>query len=396
MARIAVAGAGIGGLAAAIALARAGHSVAVFERSPAPTEAGAGLQLSPNAAAVLRNLGLLDAVRREAVAPAELVIRRGRDGRDIARLPFGAAAEARYGAPFLVTRRADLHDVLLSEARRLPLALRFGTPVEGWTARGAGLTVRLGGAADGEAAEADGLVGADGIFSAVRGRLRGIGPDDVRLSGRTAWRATIDVRHVPDGFAEPRSNLWLGPGAHLVHYPVAGGRQVNVVAITTDAGPDAGAARFWSAPGDPAALARGFRGWWEPARRLLAAAADWRVWPLLDRPPLARWSQGPVTLLGDAAHPMLPFLAQGAAQAIEDAALLAEAAARHPGDIVAAFAVYERGRRPRTARVQTASRRQGAVYHLGFPASAARDLAMRARPAAKLLARYDWLYGYRA
>lgn len=389
MPRIAIAGAGIGGLSASLALADAGCDVSVYERAEALPTAGAGVQLSPNACRVLAGIGVLDALRPSAVAPAEVLVRRARDGAALARIPLGAAAEARHGAPFLVTSRVDLQSALASRAGRHPrIALGFGRDVVDATPHGGGVALRFGGSGAPDA-EADGLVAADGIRSAMRRRVAGEGPDDARASGRSAWRSLVADADA-DALA-PRSNLWLGRRAHLVHYPVDGGRTVNVVAVV-DEPLEAGSAGFWSVPGERRDIELRFADWAAPARRLIGAAPEWRRWPLFDRPPLPRWSRGPMTLLGDAAHPMLPFLAQGAAQAIEDAAVLARCVAASPRDLSAAFAAYGRLRGPRTSRVQAESRRQGTVYHLGPPASTLRDVVLARLGPDRLAARYDWLY----
>lgn len=387
---IAVAGAGIGGLASALALADGGARVAVYERAGALEPVGAGVQLSPNAAIVLARLGVLDAVRASATEPEEVLIRRARDGAALARIPLGAS-RSRYGAPFLVAMRADLQAALLDRAERHPaISLAFGCGIAGYLRGERGVTLRFEDAAR-PSCEAAGLVAADGLRSAVRRQMAGSARDDARPSGRSAWRALVPREAAEAEALAPRSNLWLGPHAHLVHYPVADGAFVNLVAVIDDgvAGPDAG---FWSMPGEAATVERWFSGWAAPARRLVAAAPGWRRWPLVDRPPLRRWSDGAVTLLGDAAHPMLPFLAQGAAQAIEDAAVLGSAVAQSPNDLAAAFRAYETARHRRTARVQADSRRQGRVYHLGPPASVLRDVVLSSLGPDRLAARYDWLY----
>ncbi|WP_237477716.1 FAD-dependent monooxygenase [Lichenibacterium dinghuense] len=386
MPRIAVAGAGIGGLAAALALAEVGCAVDVYERAEALEAVGAGVQLSPNAAIVLRRLGVLDALGAAAVPSSEVRMRRARDGAVLARVPLGPAAEARYGAPFLSALRADLQAALLACAARRPaIALHLGRGIEGYDLRASGVALRFAGGT----ANADALVGADGIRSAVR--RQGTGGDAPRASGRSAYRASVPREAADADAREPRSNLWLGPSAHLVHYPVDGGARINVVAIV-DEGIAADGADPWSQPAEAAAVERRFAGWAAPARRLIAAAPGWRRWPLFDRPPLPRWSAGPVTLLGDAAHPMLPFLAQGAAQSIEDAAVLADSVSRSGGDFPAAFSTYEALRRPRTSRVQAQSARQGSIYHLGPPLSLARDFVLSTLGPARLAARVDWLY----
>ncbi len=387
--RLAIVGAGIGGLSAALALARAGSDVTVFEQTASVAAFGAGVQLSPNATAVLARLGLLDAVRRRAVAPHEVLIRRGRDGIALAHIPL---ADGRFATPFLVVLRADLQDVLADAARReSAIGLRFGERITAFTDDADG--VRVLAAQPSSSGEVfDGLVGADGIRSGVRRRLAGRAPDDAVSAGRSAWRSLIASDAAPAEARHPRSNLWLGDKAHLVHYPVDGGRTINVVAIVDDDMTAPDEAAFWSTPADRSLLEARFSGWADPVRRLIGAASDWRKWPLFDRPPLAAWSRGAVTLLGDAAHPMLPFLAQGAAQSIEDAAVLADCVVAHSPDLPRAFSVYEQLRKGRTARVQLESRKMARVYHLARPASLARDAVLRSLGPRRLAARYDWLY----
>ena len=389
MPRIAIVGAGIGGLSAALTLARAGLAVTVFESAEAVAAFGAGVQLSPNATAVLARLELLAAVRRRAVAPSEVLIRRGRDGIALAHIPL---ADGRFATPFLVVLRADLQGVLAEAARHEDaITLRFGERITTFADAADGVRV----VSDGQPSSGerfDGLVGADGIRSGIRRRLAGRAPDDAVPAGRSAWRSLIASDTAPEDARHPRSNLWLGDKAHLVHYPVDGGRAINVVAIVDDIATMADDATFWSTPADGALVGARFSGWAEPVRHLIGAASDWRKWPLFDRPPLADWSRGAVTLLGDAAHPMLPFLAQGAAQSIEDAAVLADCAAAHPTDLARAFSDYERLRKPRTARVQRESRRMARVYHMARPASFARDAVLRSLGPRRLAARYDWLY----
>ena len=392
MPHVAIVGAGIGGLAAALSLARAGCRITVFEKVAALAEVGAGLQLSPNAAAVLRRLDVLDAVERQAVRLSAVRIGRGRDGAVLARLPLGQVAEERFGAPFLVTRRADLHDALLgAAAAHRDVLIETGHAVSGWSQAGAAIRIELGSS---RSVTVDGVVGADGLHSVVRGQLH---PTDRAAYGRrTAWRATVEAAALPGPFSEPCSNLWLGPKAHLVHYPVAAGRLVNIVAALDEPEENAALRGSWSSPGDPAEIAARFAAWAGPLRDLIAAAPTWRVWPLADRMPIDRWSCGPVTLLGDAAHPMLPFLAQGAAQALEDAEAIGEAVRRHGQDLARAFEDYEARRRARTARVQAQSRRQAGLYHLGGPAAAVRDFVLARTPGRRLLDRYNWLYAFRA
>jgi salicylate hydroxylase len=221
--------------------------------------------------------------------------------------------------------------------------------------------------------------------------------DPLVSAHRTAWRALIPEAGVPRLFHAPETNLWLAPKNHLVHYPLRGGGMVNVVAIVE--APKAGAGQDdagWNAPGDPQVINRHFAGWTPEVRALIAAAPDWRVWPLHDRRPLMRWSKGSITLLGDAAHPMLPFLAQGASQAIEDAAALASVLGDDVSDLPSALHRYAAIRARRAATVQNQSRRQGRIYHLSGLAAVARDLAIRTLGPDGLMARYDWVYGHKA
>jgi salicylate hydroxylase len=390
---IIVAGAGIAGLSAALAIARR-RNVLVLEKAPALTEAGAGIQLSPNASRHLRRWGVLERLRGAALEPRAVVIRRGRDGSVLARLPLDDA-ETRWGAPYLVVHRADLQQALRAAVADQPaIGVRLGVAVAGFAADQEQVAVgakhglirlRFEGAA---------LVGADGLGSEVRQRLNLPGDLPPQPARRTAWRATIPTGDLPEEFAAPQVNLWLGKGAHLVHYPIRGGTHVNVVAIVEDSSAGGDSAELWDEPRDPAVLQHSFARWHKTARSLLAATSDWRTRPLFDRTPIKHWSVGRVTLAGDAAHPMMPFLAQGAAQAIEDAAALEQAVSTN-GDVAAAFRTYEEARTTHTARMHAASRRQGDIYHLAGPAAVARNIVMRVLGPRQLLARQDWIYNYR-
>jgi salicylate hydroxylase len=387
---ILIAGAGIAGLSTALALARTGRSVVVFEKATVLTEAGAGIQLSPNASGPLARWGLIQRLRDSALEPRALLIRRARDGATLARLPIADAAR-RWGAPYLLAHRADVQRALLETVAEIPtIEVRRGVAVSGFAADEDKVAV---GAKHGMTMlrfEGDALIGADGLWSHVRQRL-GQSTDAPRPAGRTAWRALIPAAELPPEFAIPEVNLWMGRSSHLVHYPLRGGSCVNVVAIVEDQKAGGETKDFWNSKGDSSLLRQAFTGSDARAQTLLAAAADWRIWPLFDRAPLTRLASGRIALVGDAAHPMLPFLAQGAAQAIEDAAALEHAAARHT-DIGSAFADYASARAAHVARVQAASRRQGDIYHMGGAAACVRDLVMRALGSRRLLARQDWLY----
>ncbi|HEY0144642.1 MAG TPA: FAD-dependent monooxygenase [Methylovirgula sp.] len=389
-----IAGAGVGGLTAAIALARRGWRITLIERGDGNENIGAGLQLSPNASGILRDLGVLPGLAAAGLAPDAIHIRRARDGATLARLPL-ADAERRWGAPYLNVHRADLVRILRETALADPnvsfhpqtILAGFEQTANGVRAVGLRGPIRIG-------FEADCLIGADGVRSFVRARsaaLRGKLDDMPTQTRYAAWRTLIAAAGVAEDMRLPASNLWLGQGAHVVHYPLRAGKMINIVAVVDTREMLDEKADLWSQKGDPAWIAARLAHWAPPIRDLAAKAAEWRVWPLIERETPAAWSHGRVALLGDAAHAMLPFLAQGAAQAIEDAAALA-AALDPGGDIIGALAAYSAKRAPRAARVQSESRRQARIYHLGLPASLARDMALRSL-GSRLSRRYDWLYG---
>ncbi len=389
--RALIAGAGIGGLTAALALAREDFQVDVFERAPVLQEFGAGLQLTPNATRILARLGVLELVRALATAPRAIRILRGSDDAELARLPI-EDAERRWGAPYLVIHRADLQRALADGATRLPnVALHLGTEVAGIGADAGGVSIGLKRGLVAMRETGDVLVGADGLRSLVRQRI-GLGAADAPLfSGRVAFRATVESQKVAARWSASEVTLRLGAKAHLVHYPLRDGSIVNLVAAIESTWRGEKGDHPWDGVADRPALDRAFRDWSREARALIGAAVDWRAWPLFLRPPIAQFSLGPVALLGDAAHPMTPFLAQGAAQAIEDADALARRLAQ-TADVAAALASYSGDRVARATRVQRDALAQGRIYHMSGPLALARDLTMRALGAERLLKRYDWLY----
>ncbi len=387
-----VAGAGIGGLTAALAIARHGLHVTVFDQAQRLEETGAGIQLSPNASRILIALGLGEQLRRHVVAPEELRIMNARTARVLACAPLGAVAEKRYGAPYWVIHRGDLQAVLIDAVRVHPgIVLNLGARVEDFALNEDGVTVFARSAQHRVEDRGVALIAADGLWSSLRRRLGH--RREPRFARRTAWRALARADALMPELRAPAVNLWFGTRAHLVHYPVRGGSLINVVAIVRDDWREPG----WSAPGERAEILARYRTpmWSAVPRAILAAPEHWQKWALYDRPPLARWGKGAVTLLGDAAHPMLPYLAQGAAMAIEDAAVLAQRLADARDDPAGAMRRYERQRRERAARAQRAARRNGIVYQLGGPGAFLRTLALTAIGGERLLARYDWLYGWR-
>jgi salicylate hydroxylase len=388
-----IAGAGVGGLASALALVRRGWRVTLLERMRLAEDIGAGLQISPNAGAILRELDVLRRLSASALAPSAIHIRRGRDGATIARLPLDIA-ERRWGAPYLLAHRGDLHKALVEAVAEQPLIrLVPECTLTGFAAREDGITADALHGGIRVTHIADCLIGADGMRSHVRRLLAENQKDDMPAKARhVAWRTVIKSDGVALELRQPESTLWLGAGAHVVHYPLRGGRITNVVAVLDETVPIDGEADIWAQPGDPRRIAARFATWDRRIRALIASADEWRIWPLVERAPPPAWSAGRVALIGDAAHPILPFLAQGAAQAIEDAASLANYL--EPGaEISEGLAKFAAARRSRVIRVQNESRHQAWIYHLAPPAAALRDFAIRALGAERITARYDWIYG---
>ena len=387
-----VAGAGIAGLTAALALARAGIRVTVFEQAEKLEEAGAGLQLSPNASRVLIALGLRERLASVAVTPQAIRVMSGGSAREIVRIPLGDEAQRRYGAPYWSIHRGDLQSALADAVRsEIDVSLKLGVRVEDFAAhvKGVSVVARQGTQVRNERGIA--LIGADGIWSSVATRLRRQQPPTFRH--RTAWRALVSADSVPAEFRQPLVHLWLGHDAHLVHYPVKAGKLINIVGIVHDEWNEIG----WSAAGDRIEILRHFSRltWSEKARALISIPDRWLKWALYDRKDPFRGTRLPVTLIGDAAHPMLPFLAQGAAMAIEDAGVLAECLGSAPDDPTAAMRSYERQRMPRVTKAQQASRRNGDLYEMGRLKASLRDLALGALGGKRLLQRYDWIYRFR-
>ena len=393
---VVIAGAGIGGLTASLALAAKGFRILIIETAERLEEAGAGLQLSPNASRILIGLGLHGRLSTRALVPEAVSIMSAQHGGEICRLPLGEAAALRAGAPYWVMHRAGLQAALLEQVRDNPdIELRLGAAVEGAAARTSGVTVNLRDGTTRRQETAWALIGADGVWSALRNQLF---PDARPLfSGLIAWRGTIEASQLPREITARRVQLWMGPDAHLVAYPMSGGRQINMVAVLPDAWNQPG----WSAPGGAADIKRRFAQarWPESARMLIDAVDSWHKWALFTIPPMAAWHRDAMALLGDAAHSMLPFAAQGAGMAIEDAAVLARclgAAADEGADgAAAALTRYTGLRRARVARVHDLAQRNGRIYHLGGVAALARDLAIRAMGPQRMLARQDWIYDWR-
>jgi salicylate hydroxylase len=384
--RVIVIGGGIGGLTAALTLARSGLEVRVFEQASELREVGAGVQISPNASRILNRLGLEEPLRRFGVRPRATVIRRWDDGRVLARQPLAEACERDFGAPYYHFHRAELLDLLSVAVPRGVVHLDHRCV--GLSQRADRVEVKFH---NGATADADVVVGADGIHSTVREAI--LGPESPRFSGHVAYRGLVPAARVAHLGLEVVAGVWLGPGHHFVTYFVgAGARYLNWVAVT----PGEWRLESWTARGEVADALKEFDGWHPEVRAIIGSVDMTNRWALYDREPLARWTVGRVTLMGDAAHPMLPYMAQGAVQSIEDAAVLArclELGDAH--DPAGALRRYEETRKPRTSRCQEGSRRNGVMNHLGDgEEQRKRDANLAAAADAPLSRNSAWLYGH--
>ncbi|MBT1155077.1 FAD-dependent monooxygenase [Aminobacter anthyllidis] len=392
--RIVIAGAGIAGLTAALAFARHGLGVRIYERSPVLEEVGAGLQLSPNATRILGRLGVLDLVSASTVRPEAIVLRDAATLAERARMPLGAAAERRWKAPYLVAHRADLQGALLARVTESPLIeIATGATVGTVDAQADGVKVSLtqGGIDSHEHATL--FVAADGVWSASR---RLVGPNEKsRFSGELAWRTTIPVdSDVGRQFAGLTSlatvTTFLHPGFHLVAYPIRAGHAVNLVAFT----PGTAIAEQWSGETDAGAMKRVMHGTAPALARLVDEAGPWTVWPLHTVDPTRPWTApSGIALIGDAAHAMTPFAAQGAAMAIEDAYTLADAVAA-AANTAEALSRWEAARKVRVRKVARRGALNHFAWHAAGPVALARNLFLRLKSPASLAADMDWLYGW--
>ncbi|MBQ1023709.1 FAD-dependent monooxygenase [Micromonospora sp. C95] len=381
---VVIVGAGIAGLALAAALRRSGVDVVVYEQAPRLFEVGAGVQLAPNATRLLHRLGLAEQLRTVAVLPQTIEMRRWNDGELLRRTPLGESCRDRFGAPYYTLHRADLHACLLGLSP--PEQIRLNARCIGVTQTADSAQLRF---ADAASVKADLVVGADGIRSVVRKHLA---VDTPRYSGQTIYRGLVPADRVPHLVAEPAVRLWLGPDQHCVCYPVSSGQQVSFGATVPAVD---WREESWTARGTVGDLASRYQGWHPDVTRLIGAVDVVSRWALHDRESLDRLSHGRVVLIGDAAHPMLPFQAQGANQAIEDAAVLArclEAASRD--GLPAALRRYEQIRLPRTSRIQAESRAGAGTLHLADgTAQRLRDVAAGTSSG---LDRHQWLFEYDA
>lgn len=382
--RVGIAGAGIAGLTTALSLAHRGIPSTIFERVGQLQEAGAGLQISPNAGRILEKLGLAAELDGAAVRPEAIDLRSGRTGEPIVSLPLGEGARASYGAPYRLLHRADLQSLLLKAVLandQIDLKLSSGATAVAQTDDE--VTISAGG----DDHSFDCVVAGDGVRSLLRSAIPGA--RQPRPSGRTAWRTTIPIGLAPRDLPPERTTVLLNRAAHVVIYPVRGGRLVNVIVVIEEDWDSAD----WSAPGDADVLRRRFDA--DSTRyvsRFTGIDVPWTRWCLTEVDPRGPWVHGRIALSGDAAHAMLPFLAQGAAMAIEDADVLARMLAT--AEVPEALRRFEALRRPRATRVWKTARQAGQIYHLGGAMATARDLTMTALGGEMLLRRYDWIYGW--
>jgi salicylate hydroxylase len=388
--QVVVAGGGIGGLAAALACARQGVPVQLLERATQLSEVGAGIQIGPNVTRILQAWGLGDAlaqVAQVAAFPQRLQARDAQTGQVLGSLRLGDRAQALYGAPYATIHRADLQAMLHTAVQAAGVDVRLGQTVQGWRETAEGLQVDT---ADGPSVQADALIGADGVWSAVRQQLLGDGP--ARFTGHLAYRALVAQADLPAHLRTDEVTVWMGPRLHVVHYPVRGGQWLNLIAIVH--GDKPAQADAWDATGHAQALMQVMGAVGKDLHERLAAVPAWRQWALHDRAPMAgahEMAKGRVALLGDAAHPMRPYLAQGAGMAIEDAQVLAQCLAQGSGSVPARLQAYAEQRWARNARVQGRAIRNGRIFHAQGLVALGRNLSMRLM--GERLMDVPWLYG---
>ena len=381
-----IAGGGIAGVSAALCLAKRGFSVQVFEQAAEFSEVGAGIQLSPNCTRVLHDLGLESELRKVAFLPEGVEMRDWKSGRVLSSSRLGQHVLDTYGAPYYHIHRADLMRVLVEAAQATQsITLHEDARVIAVDQNNSRVVIRTDEGGEFEGAM---LIGADGIHSVVREQL--FGPQSPTFTGNVAWRGLIPASKLPAGLINPTATAWWGPRKHFVHYYVRSGEMVNCVCVVEKQGWEV---ESWNEAGDHSELKADFSGWHETVQVLIDnmdPAACFK-WALFDRPPMARWSEGRVTLSGDACHPTLPFMAQGAAMAIEDAAVLSRCMAED-SDVARSLEQYELLRRKRTARIQAGSRRNARVFHMSGVQAWMRNRAV-SKVGDNIL---DWLYRYDA
>jgi salicylate hydroxylase len=380
-----IVGGGIGGLTAALALARQGIPAQVIEQTAEFKEIGAGIQLGPNVFWMFEMLGLIEPISALAVFPENLVMLDSITGEEVTRIPLGAAFRKKFHHPYALIHRADLHGVLLEAARKSNLIrLDASQKVVEVDEVNGGVIAKI---ASGKDYRSAALIGADGLWSTIREIV--VGDGKPKPAGHITYRAVLPTSEIPEQYRWRNMTFWAGEKVHFVLYPLRTGELYNLVAVFHSNRYEEG----WDSYGDPAELHERFAQTCEPARMLLNKIESWRMWVLCDRPPIKEWSRGRVTLLGDAAHPMLQYLGQGAAMAVEDAVCLADKAVAADGDYAAAFRAYQQARYLRTGRVQIMARVYGEFYHASGVAKELRNMMLGARTPDDAMAGMEWIYG---
>ncbi len=382
---ILISGGGIGGLITAYCLAHHGIPVRLFEQSAEFKEVGAGIQLGPNIFRALEKVGLKDAVLADAHVPPAQEMRDALTGKLVTRIPLGDEFKARFGQPYAVTHRADILATFLKACQSSKLIqLETSRRVDGYADHGDHVTVTLN---NGETVRGRALIGCDGMWSHIRERI--VGDGKPRVSGHIAYRAVLRKEQVPEDLWRPDVILWAGPRTHFVHYPLRRGELYNLVAVFHSDHYEEG----WNAEGSKEVMWQHFKIQVPQVLRMLERIETWRMWVLCDREPVKDWTKGNVTLLGDAAHPMLQYLAQGACMATEDAVVLADQVAAQPDNLPAAFKAYQQARYLRTGRTQIMARVYGEVYHARGVAAELRELSLSGRTPQQSYDGISWLYG---
>ncbi len=381
-----VAGGGIGGLAAALALTRQGHHVKVLEQSPQLGEIGAGIQLGPNAFAAFDALGIGPKARARAVYTDGMVMHDALDETRVGHIPTGEAFRTRFGNPYAVIHRADVHLSLLEGAQASErIEVLTSSSVQRVEQDDEGVTVHD---AQGRTHRGVALIGADGVKSAVRRQYVG---DEARVSGHVVYRAVVDKKDFPADLQWNAASIWVGPDCHLVHYPLRGGEQYNVVVTFHSRDKEEWSVR----EGSREEVQSYFEGICPRARQLIDLPRDWKRWATADRDPISRWTYGRATLLGDAAHPTLQYLAQGACMALEDAVTLGEALRVHGNRFDQAFELYQHSRIARTARIVLSAREMGRIFHAKGVERLVRNDLWKGRAPERFYDAMEWLYGWK-
>ena len=383
--QVLIVGGGIGGLTAALVLARQGIASQVVEQAAEFKEIGAGIQLGPNVFWMLERLGLVEPISALAVFPNNLIMLDSITGEEVTRIPLGEAFRKKFRHPYALIHRADLHNVLLDACRKSNrIRLDAAQKVVEVDETRDGITVQT---ASGKKYEGSALIGADGLWSTIRQIV--VGDGKPKPAGHITYRAVLPAAEIPEQYRWWNMGFWAGEKVHFVLYPLRTGELYNLVAVFHSNRYEEG----WDSYGDPAELHERFAQTCAPVRALLNKIESWRMWVLCDRPPIKEWSRGRITLLGDAAHPMLQYLAQGACMSIEDAVCLADKAVEAEGDYAAAFRAYQQARYLRTGRVQLMARIYGEFYHAGGVAKELRNMMLGSRTQEDAMAGMEWLYG---